>query len=253
MAPTRIGLIVPSSNVTMETELPQIFGRESGAFSFHSSRVRMRTVRRDELEAMNAQMDRAVEELADAGVDALAYACLIALAVEGPGAHERAERRLQERARARGLSGPIVSSLGALLAELDRLSARRVALVAPYLPELTGAVILYLKSCGVEVVDAVSLSVANNLEVAALNPARLPDHARQLNLAKADAVVLSACVQMPSLSAIAEAERVTGLPVVTAASATALQLLRALGHEPQKVSAASTPPRLDAGPSSTSG
>jgi maleate isomerase len=44
MTPTRIGLIVPSSNTTMETELPEMFARRAAVtgerFTFHSSRAR---------------------------------------------------------------------------------------------------------------------------------------------------------------------------------------------------------------------
>ncbi len=54
----RIGQIVPSSNVTMETEIPAIFrARETilpERFTFHSSRMRMKKVTKEELEAMDA-------------------------------------------------------------------------------------------------------------------------------------------------------------------------------------------------------
>lgn len=43
--PIRVGLIVPSSNVTIETELPALLARhESATFTFHSSRMRMQEV-----------------------------------------------------------------------------------------------------------------------------------------------------------------------------------------------------------------
>jgi maleate isomerase len=42
-------------------------------------------------------------------------------------------------------------------------------------------------------------------------------------------VVLSACVQMPSLSVIEAAEVQLGLPVLSAATATMFQVLRRLG------------------------
>src|SRR5262245_13443623 len=96
--PIRFGLIVPSSNVTMERELPAMFARreiaDSERFSFHSSRVRMRNVTPEELAAMNAQATRATQMLADASVNVLVYACLVALMAEGPGAHRQAEQQL---------------------------------------------------------------------------------------------------------------------------------------------------------------
>ena len=58
----RIGQIVPSSNTTMETEIPLMLrGREAIAperFSFHSSRMRMQEVTKEELEAMDRDSDR---------------------------------------------------------------------------------------------------------------------------------------------------------------------------------------------------
>ena len=44
--------------------------------------------------------------------------------------------------------------------------------------------------------------------------------------------MLSACVQMPSLPAIPAAEEITGLPVLSAATATTLALLETLRLDP---------------------
>jgi maleate isomerase len=56
--------------------------------------------------------------------------------------------------------------------------------------------------------------------------------AEDLDRRRADAVVLSACVQMPSLPAIQEAEDRLGLPVLSAASATVYDVLTRLGLRP---------------------
>ena len=82
----RIGLIVPSSNVTMETELPELFGRRPERFTFHSARMRMTQVTPEALAAMDAHSDRCAVELADAECDVLAYACLVAVMAAGRGA-----------------------------------------------------------------------------------------------------------------------------------------------------------------------
>lgn len=66
----RIGLIVPSSNTTMETEVPALLRerereRRGDRFAVHSARMRMQYVTPEELRAMNAQTERATTELAD--------------------------------------------------------------------------------------------------------------------------------------------------------------------------------------------
>ena len=82
-----------------------------------------------------------------------------------------------------------------------------MAIATPYLRPLTQAVIEYLEDAGVEVVDLVSLEVPDNLAVARLDPADLLEHYRKLDLSRADALVLSACVQMPSLPSIQPVQR----------------------------------------------
>lgn len=228
----RFGLIVPSSNVTMERELPTMFTRREVAeperFSFHSSRVRMRSVTPQELRSMNAQATCAAQELADASVDVLVYACLVALMAEGPGAHHQAEERLGAILAAEGRPAPVVSSAGALVDTLHLMEARRVAVVAPYLPALTQRVCDYIAAEGVVVEEARSLSVADNGAVGRLDPQNLLRIAEELPR-NVDVVVLSACVQMPSLEVIEEAEARLGLPVISSATATAFQALHRLG------------------------
>jgi maleate isomerase len=224
----RVGMIVPSSNTTMETEVPELLRRAATAerFTTHSARVVMRQVTPEELARMNAAAGDAAAALADARCDVLAYACLVAVMAEGPGAHEAAEARL---AAAAG-GTPVVTSAGALVAGLAALGARRVALIAPYVEPLTAKVCDYLAISGVEVVDRISLGVADNVEVGRLDPTRLPELARKLDVGRADAVVLSACVQMPSLPAVPVVEKELGRPVLTAATATVHQLLARLGR-----------------------
>jgi len=233
----RIGLIVPSSNTTIETELPVMFGRQSQAdgpsFTFHSSRAVLHEVDAESLGRMVQQVDRCARELADARVDAYAYACLVALMARGPGAHEEAERRIEELAgEIPGYEPVVVSSAGALVRAITALGLRKIAILTPYVDALTEQVVDYLEAYGTTVVDAMSLRVSDNLEVARLDPAKLPELAAQMNTGAADGVVISACVQMPSLAAIPEAERRLDLPVVTAATATVWDLLRRLGLEP---------------------
>jgi maleate isomerase len=233
----RIGLIVPSSNTTMETELPELFGRRQRrtrqSFSFHSARMRMTTVTPEALAVMDRDSDRCATELADAGCDVLAYACLVAVMAAGPGAHQRAQQRLSEVAAAAGARVPIITSAGALVAGIRTLRVSRVALIAPYQPPLTRMVMDYLADVGIDVVDELSLGVVDNRAVARLDPAQLIDLVGELDLRRAEAIVVSACVQMPSLSAIPEVEKLTGLPVLSAATATARQLLDTLHLEPE--------------------
>lgn len=191
----------------------------------------MTAVTPEALAAMNDQGARCAEELADADCDALAYACLVAVMASGNRAHVATEQRLRPRASADGRA-PFITSAGALAAAIRSLGATRVALIAPYAQPLTMRVVEYLADLGITVVDAVSLGVTDNRAVGRLDPMNLVDLVDELDLRTAEAIVLSACVQMPSLPAIPLVERRTGLPTLSAATATSHQLLAALALEP---------------------
>jgi maleate isomerase len=228
---------VPSSNTTIETEVPEMLARQARAsgqrFTFHSSRAVLHQVDEESLAQMVREGDRCAAELSDARVEAIVYACLIALMAQGAGAHDRVEARMAEVAAANGSPTPVISSAGALVRVLHTLGAQRVAIITPYMKPLTDLVIRYLSAHDIDMVDAISLEVADNVEVGRLEPAGLIPLARRLDTAKADAVIVSACVQMPSLPVIAAVERELELPVLSAATATVFELLGKLDLEPR--------------------
>jgi len=229
----RIGQIVPSSNTTMESEIPAMLRAreavEPERFTFHSSRMRMKKVTKEELATMDADSGRCAAELVDARVDVMGYACLVAIMSMGKGYHRTSEERLHDITIKEGHPTPIVTSAGALVAGLNALGAKRVSLVAPYLKSLTALVVDYIEAEGIQVADSISLEIADNVAVGRQDPLAPARIYRDLRLKGIDALVLSSCVQMPSLAAVPIVEDECGLPVVSAAICTTHQMLQRLG------------------------
>ena len=229
----RIGQIVPSSNTTMETEIPAMLRGREGVlperFTFHSSRMRMKHVTKDELARMDADSGRCALELSDARVDVLGYACLVAIMSMGRGYHRVSEERLRALTLENEAPAPVVTSAGALVQGLQALGAKKIALLAPYMKPLTAMVVDYLGHEGIEVLDAISLEISDNLEVGARDPRAPIDISRRLNTANCDAVVISACVQMPSLASVQPVQDRLGLPVLSSSVCTTWRMLKALG------------------------
>ena len=232
----RIGQIVPSSNTTMETEIPAMLrARETirpERFTFHSSRMRMHKVTKEELVAMNKEGLRCAAELADARVDVMSTACLVAIMAMGPGYHRETERELLEVARANHCTAPVMTSAGALVEGLKIMGARRISLMAPYMRPLTDLVVAYIENEGIEVIDSICFEIPDNLEVGLRDPMQLVDDVRGLNTEGADVVVASACVQMPSLPAIQRIEDMLGIRTVSTAVCTVRRMLDHLKLEP---------------------
>ena len=233
----RIGQIVPSSNTTMETEIPAMLRarealRPEERFTFHSSRMRMHKVTKEELAAMNKEGLRCAAELADARVDVMSTACLVAIMAMGLGYHRQTEQELTEVARANQCLAPVMTSAGALIDGLKTLGARRVSIMAPYMRPLTDLVVQYIENEGIEVIDAICFEISDNLEVGRRDPMQLLDDVKRLDTQGADVIVASACVQMPSLPAIQRIQDATGIPTVSSAVCTVRRMLEHLQLDP---------------------
>ncbi|RDK09504.1 Asp/Glu racemase [Cupriavidus lacunae] len=216
----------------METEIPAMLRERerdfAERFTFHSSRMRMKKVVKEELEAMDRDSDRCAIELSDARVDVLGYACLVAIMSMGKGYHRVSEARLTQRTVDNGNSAPVVTSAGALVDGLHAMGAKRVSVVCPYMKPLTKMVVEYIESEGIEVKDYTALEIPDNLQVAAQDPANLLEIYKRIDTTGVDAIVLSACVQMQSLPSIQKVQDESGIPTVSAAVATTWQMLRKL-------------------------
>jgi len=244
----RIGLVVPSSNVTVETEMPRILSGVTGAeFTFHSSRMRMNAVTPEQLRAMNAQRERCILEISDAGVDIILYACLVAIMAAGPGEHRNVELAVAEQLATGGSETKVLSSAGALVSALTDMGATRVALVMPYMRPLARQVVAYIEAEGLLVPDWRALEVAGNRDVGCIAGSRVIAAVRSLDLTSVDALVISCCVQMPSLGLVECAEDDLGLPVISAATAGAYCILRSAGL-PVDIPGAGSLLRADAPP-----
>jgi maleate isomerase len=94
---------------------------------------------------------------------------------------------------------------------------------------LAQQVVDYLTAEGFDIADWAALEVAANTEVGCIPGERVMAAARSLDLSGVDALVISCCVQMPSLPLVEIAEQEFGIPVLSAATAGAFSILRGLG------------------------
>lgn len=234
MRTVRIGQVVPSSNTTMETEVPEILrtvAASSGQFrpTFHSARMRMKHVSKEELAAMNAGAGQAIQQLADAPLDVAGFACLVAIMAMEKGYHRVFAEEMTRISVQEGAAFPIVTSAGALVDEVKLFGAKRIAMLMPYNDQLSRLVADYIEAEGIVVEDYRNFSVTNNAEVGRIAADTLLRALNELQWRNVDLIVASACVQMPSLNAVEAIQKITSLPTTSAAICTSRAILRAVG------------------------
>lgn len=234
----RIGLILPSFHSTLESELPELLRRQRFAsddrFTVHATRLRLPAPSPQSLAATAGETEDAIDLLCDAQVDAIVHGCVPTVLCAGRDAMRSTQSRLMSHAASLGRMPPaVMTAAGALLQSLDALHARRIGLITPHAATVTAREAAVIAEHGVEVATTRSLGVDDAAMVGLLTPHNLLPVAATMELASCDALVLSACAQMPSLAVIEEAEQRFGLPVISAATATAFALLHRLGIRPQ--------------------
>ncbi|MFD9697598.1 hypothetical protein [Lentzea sp. NPDC059081] len=221
----RVGIVVPSTNTTVEPEFAAYLPQGVAVFA---SRVAVAEVSSEEekvasLLAMHDHLDRAVAELASAGVTAIAYACTSGSFLGG---RDSDQATCDGLTRAHGI--PIVTTSSALVAALTALSARKVALATPYVKPVADGAVSYLSQAGYEVAARNDLEILSNLDKGRLEPAASFKAAAALDVSDADVVAIS-CTNWRTLDSLVAVEQETGRPAISSNLVTLWALLRLAG------------------------
>lgn len=203
----KITLIKPNTNVTAKKELQALIPN----LEFDIKDVPLKEVTFNGLSEMNKEVCKVIDSLEDKSI--VVSACLVATMLAG-GGHEAIERTVNRT--------KVISSTGALVRAIKNNGWNKVCVIAPYSNEVMGEVINYLKNRNITIVDYINFGQTNNDLVAEISPKQIIHAANSLNYKDAQALVVSACVQMPSLKAMEKIDN--GLPLLSALSATANEI-----------------------------
>jgi maleate isomerase len=222
----RIGLLLPSSNTTMEPELNRML---PDGFSLHTARVLQTIESEEELIRMADYARRAAEEVATAVVDLILYGCTSGSFLKGEEFNIKLTKDLSEFT---GIE--VITTSSALKLALEALSAHRVCLVTPYPKETNERGRKWLERLGFQVVKIIELIESSyakpveNLEIGRLFPelvyAKIKDH----HPLEMDAMVIS-CTNLRTIEIIDILEEDFGVPVVTSNQASLWAAMRRVG------------------------
>lgn len=208
----RLGVILPSSNTTVEYEFSKAL--QGTGLSVHYARVPLQEVTVQGLEGMECELENAAQLLADAGVEAIAFACTSGSLVRGLGYDSKLAKSISEAAHC-----PALTTSGAVLEALKALNARKICLGTPYLSEVAAKEVEFLKGNGFKVLKEQSLGIKENLKIGQLSPADAEKLAKTVFTAGADAVFIS-CTNFRTFEALSVLESELDMPVISSNSAT---------------------------------
>ena len=216
----RLGVIVPSSNTTVETEFSaSLYGSQ---ISLHIARIPLREVTLKALSAIEKQTEETARLLKDADVDAIVFACTSGSLVKGVGQEVAITEKIRKVAAC-----PVVIASHAIVEALNEVNAHRIGLATPYVDEVNKKEMEFLEKSGFEVVNLRSFRLKNNLDIGRLTANDAAVLARSVNSDFADAVFIS-CTNLTTFEVLTALEEELQKPVISSNSATLWASLRAL-------------------------
>lgn len=222
----RLGLVVPSSNTTVE---PEVRALAPSGSTVHAARMPLEDVTPETLDEMAESAERAAQLLSHAAVDGIAYACTTGSLLHGPGFDAELESRLADVTGA-----PAVATARSVKRALEALEAETIAVVTPYTTDLDDLERQYLEAVGFEVASVDGRGLVENTAIGELTPEDAGEQVRSAvgSATAVDAVFVS-CTNYRSLDSVPSLEADLGVPVLTSNLATFWDLANRVGVEPR--------------------
>lgn len=217
----RLGVIVPSSNTTLETEFTHFL--QGTNVTLHTARMRLKQVTIKSLEAMEKDAVTAAKLLGDADVDLVVFGCTSGSLFKGLGYDETIANQI---AKASGC--PAITTAGAVVQALKSLKAKKISLATPYIQEINKAEADFLTKNGFEIINTQSLNLTDNIQIGRLSTDETIDLAKHAHSSLSDVTFVS-CTNLKTFEAIQVLEQKYAKPVVSSNSATLWAALCALG------------------------
>ncbi len=223
----RIGLIVPSTNTTVEPDFRMAAPRD---VTIHSHRMWMdEATTTDIVDKMNSDVEQAAKYLSTASVDLIVYACTAGSFYKGRG-YDREMLALIETTG----SVPAVATAPAAADALDHLGVKAISVTSPYGDWRDERLGVYYTEAGFNVLNVDGepvASAAGNSGICDQPPESVVEFSANACRPEAEALFCS-CTAWRSMEGVAELEQRLSRPVVTSNQATVWAAFKRLEIEP---------------------
>jgi len=221
-AAAAIGLITLSNDAVIEQELRNFLASVVGAAVFASRIPLVLSLSPQGLCDMEAHIPDAARLIVpDDRLDVMAFGCTSGSMAIGPERVAAAVRRSRP-----GI--PVTDPVSAALKGLERLGARRIALLTPYPDAVNRVVADYVEGQGFEIADRASFKQPNDPAIARVPPEAIYRAGVALGRRPVEALFIS-CTALRCSPVIERIEQAIGKPVVTSNQALAWDCLRLAG------------------------
>ncbi|MCP2605233.1 aspartate/glutamate racemase family protein [Candidatus Aminicenantes bacterium AH-873-B07] len=218
----KIGIIIPSSNTTIEREFSKILPQNISA---HFCRLKLKNITIEELKAMGKNVEEASELLADAKVDLICYACTSGSLYGGLKHEKKIVRRIEEKTKIK-----TITTAKSVIDALNKLKAKKISVATPYSDEINLKVKEFLEDNRFSVLNLVGLGLTDNIEVGNTSTEVVYNLAKQAYKNNIECLFIS-CTNLRTIEIIDKLENELNLPIISSNTATLWNALRNLNFK----------------------
>lgn len=224
----RVGLLVPSSNATMERDFHKNL---PGEVYVATSRMFLdETTKQAETRMLEESLPEANRMLKTVEPHFCVFGCTSGGALFGQAHDMKIKAQIEEQTGAE-----TATILSALSREFAEMNAKKLVVLTPYVEELNGPIRTSLEEDGMEVLSIDGMGITDNIEIGITRADKILKFAEERlspqHLKKADCLFIS-CTNLPAVDALPEIQaRYPDLPVMTSNLAALLAVRRKLSGE----------------------
>ena len=208
----RVGLLVPSSNATMERDFHK--NLPEGVFTATSRMFLDETTKQAEIRMIEESLPEANRMLRTVHPHFCVFGCTSGGALFGQAHDKKIKAQIEEQTGAE-----TVTILSALSREFTDMGARKLVVLTPYVDELNAPIRASLEEDGMEVFSIDGMGLTDNIEIGNTGADKILEFADEKlsaqHLKQADCLFIS-CTNLPAVDALPEIHaRYPDLPVMT--------------------------------------
>lgn len=217
----RLGLLIPSSNTTMEHEFNVMRPEDA---TVHVARMRLKEVTLSTLMDMEKEIEPAALRLTDAKVNVIGFGCTSGSLFRGLGHDQEIVTRIEKTT-----DTPAVATAGAVVNALKALKLSRISVATPYTKEINSLEKRFLEKNGLAIQKMKGLGIKGNLKIGEQNSQIVYDLVKEVDTAWSDGIFVS-CTNLKTIEVISRLEEELKKPVISSNTATLWAMLRKIKY-----------------------
>ena len=223
----RLGLLIPSSDITMEREFCKYL---PDTISLHVTRMPLGEVTPESLAKMAKESAKSARLIMDVEPHLIVYGCTSGSFLWGKGSDEKLERKIAS------ISGvPTLTTAHAVVEALKSLGADTLVVYTPYIEKINQIEKKFFEDNGFSVLSIHGMNIVKDIEIGKLDPQQVYKFVVEHDEPKAGTLFIS-CTNLKTLDIIPKLRKELGKPVVSSNLATLWTVCKRLGgREKQEI------------------